>query len=174
MGGDVARLVLHTPLEGIVHALADVPDHVFSTGIAGPGVAIAPDVPEHGPALAHAPVSGRLVTVFAHAFAIEPEPGVTVLVHLGIDTVRLAGETFAIYATEGEHLEVGDPVIGWAPAAVAERGLLTLSPVVALQAEDGAVEVLAEPGAHVAVGAPLLAWDLTDDARAEARAGARL
>jgi PTS system glucose-specific IIA component/PTS system N-acetylglucosamine-specific IIA component len=162
MGSGRARLVLHTPIEGVVHALADVPDHVFSTGIAGPGIAIEPHVPTHGPALAHAPVGGRLVTVFAHAFAVEPEPGVTVLVHLGIDTVRLAGEGFAIYATEGERIAAGDPVIGWSPAQVARSGLLTLSPVVALQADDAAVEMLVAPGSVVQVGSPLLAWRWAD------------
>jgi PTS system glucose-specific IIA component/PTS system N-acetylglucosamine-specific IIA component len=149
---------VRTPIDGVVHSLADVPDHVFSTGIAGPGVAVEPHVPEHGPALAHAPVSGRLVTVFAHAFAVEPEPGVTVLVHLGIDTVRMAGEGFAIYADEGAEVEAGEPVIGWSPAKVTERGLLTLSPVVTLQADDAAIDVLVAPGTHVSVGSPLLAW----------------
>ncbi|MFC8731498.1 PTS glucose transporter subunit IIA [Luteimicrobium sp. NPDC057192] len=152
------RLVLTAPLDGVVHALADVPDHVFSAGIAGPGVAIEPARPPHGPALAHAPVAGRLVTLFAHAFAVEPAPGVTVLVHLGIDTVRLAGEGFALYAAEGEEVALGDPVIGWAPDDVQARGLAALSPVVALQAEPDTIELLVEPGQPVSAGSPLFAW----------------
>jgi PTS system glucose-specific IIA component/PTS system N-acetylglucosamine-specific IIA component len=154
------RLVLSAPLDGVVHALEDVPDHVFSAGIAGPGVAIEPDRPVHGPALAHAPVAGRLVTLFAHAFAVEPSPGATVLVHLGIDTVRLAGEGFALYAAEGEEVAQGDPVIGWDPDGVEARGLGVLSPVVALQAEPDTVELLVEPGQAVTAGTPLLAWTL--------------
>ncbi|MGC5168581.1 PTS sugar transporter subunit IIA [Luteimicrobium sp. DT211] len=152
------RLVLAAPLDGVVHALEDVPDHVFSAGIAGPGVAIEPSRPQHGPALAHAPVAGRLVTLFAHAFAVEPSPGSTVLVHLGIDTVRLAGEGFALYASEGEEVALSDPVIGWAPDDVEARGLDALSPVVVLQAEPDSVELLVEPGRTVTAGAPLLAW----------------
>jgi len=152
------RLVLTAPLDGVVHALTDVPDHVFSAGIAGPGVAIEPARPPHGPALAHAPVAGRIVTLFAHAFALEPSPGVTVLVHLGIDTVRLAGEGFALYASQGEEVALGDPVIGWAPDDVAARGLAVLSPVVALQAEPDSVELLVRPGQTVTAGTPLLAW----------------
>lgn len=155
------RVVVVAPLDGVVRDLDDVPDHVFSTRIAGPGVALEPHVPDAGPALAHAPVEGRLVTVFAHAFAVEPAPGLTVLVHLGIDTVRLEGEGFALYATEGDHVTAGEPVLGWSPRTVEGRGLATLSPVVALQADDAAVEVLAEPGTHVRAGEPLLAWSWT-------------
>jgi PTS system glucose-specific IIA component/PTS system N-acetylglucosamine-specific IIA component len=155
------RLVLSAPLDGVVHALEDVPDHVFSAGIAGPGVAIEPARPSHGPALAHAPVAGRLVTVFAHAFAVEPFPGSTVLVHLGIDTVRLAGEGFALYAAEGEEVALGDPVIGWSPDDVEARGLGALSPVVALQAEPASIELLVRPGQTVTAGTPLLAWTVS-------------
>lgn len=162
MGSGSGRLVVGAPLEGVVHALDDVPDHVFSTRVAGPGVAIEPHRPAQGLALAHAPFAGRLVTVFAHAFAVEPVPGITVLVHLGIDTVRLGGEGFALYAREGDEVHAGDPVIGWSPDAVAARGLGTLSPVVALQADEVAVELIAAPGTTVQAGCPLLAWSWTD------------
>lgn len=157
-----ASVVLCAPFAGVVRALDELPDHVFAAGIAGPGIAVEPLPEPAGQVLAHAPVAGRLVTVFAQAFAVEPEPGLPVLVHLGLDTVRLAGEGFRIYAGEGENLALGDPVIGWDPAGVVAAGFSTLTPVVALQAGAAAVEPLVAPGDVVHPGQPLLRWTITD------------
>ena len=57
-----------------------------------------------------APVSGRLVQVWPHAYAILTPDKVGVLVHLGLDTVSLGGAGFTVHASEGESVEAGDPV----------------------------------------------------------------
>ncbi|PJI94497.1 PTS sugar transporter subunit IIA [Luteimicrobium subarcticum] len=158
-----AAVVLCAPFDGVVRALDELPDHVFAAGIAGPGVAVEPLPGAAGQVLAHSPVAGRLVTVFAQAFAVEPQPGLPVLVHLGLDTVRLAGAGFAIYAGEGEQLALGDPVIGWHPDEVAAAGFSTLTPVVALQADAGAVSLLVASGDAVRAGQPVLSWVVADD-----------
>lgn len=140
------------PVPGRAVRLAEVPDQVFAGELVGPGAAVDPP---HRRLDAVAPVTGRLVKVHPHAFVVLTGDGVGVLVHLGIDTVRLKGAGFTVYRAEGDQVSAGDPVIGWDPGAVAGAGLAPICPVIALEA--GAVElserVLA--GATVAAGEPL-------------------
>ena len=82
--------VVHAPLAGRIVSLDDVPDPVFSGQIVGSGVAIEP---EDGATevLVTSPVAGRVAKVHPHALAIADASGTGVLVHLGIDTVRMEG-----------------------------------------------------------------------------------
>lgn len=153
------------PLPGRVVALESVPDQVFAQEMVGPGIAIEPggrtEVVE-----VLAPVSGKLATLYPHAFAIEQDaesqpgqdPGRTVLVHLGIDTVALHGDGFETHAAAGDQVEAGQLLVTWKPEEVAGRGLATVCPVIALQAPAGSVSLAAVPGRHVAAGDPLFTW----------------
>ncbi|WP_372593152.1 PTS glucose transporter subunit IIA [Actinotalea sp.] len=146
-------------MAGILTALDDVPDPVFAEAMVGPGVAVlAEDGPGLSSVTAVAPVSGTLVTVHPHAFVVLTAGGRAVLVHLGIDTVRLKGEGFTVHAEVGTHRAVGDPVVTWSPRAVAESGLSTLVPVVALDAGPGALHVEGAIGSRVGAGQSLFVW----------------
>jgi PTS system beta-glucosides-specific IIC component len=108
-GGGVATLVatteVATAVAGKVISLDDVPDKVFASRALGEGVGI---IPTNGRIVA--PVSGVLATVSAtgHAYGIKTDDGVEVLVHVGIDTVRLKGEGFTIAVTKGDRVTCGD------------------------------------------------------------------
>ncbi|GMA32639.1 PTS sugar transporter subunit IIA [Litorihabitans aurantiacus] len=149
-----AATPIHAPLAGRVSALADVPDPVFAEGIMGEGAAIEPpdaviDVV--------APVSGTLLKVLPHAFVILTPAGWGVLVHLGIDTVRLEGAGFTVHVTQGDEIEAGAPVVTYDVPAVRAAGVATVVPVVPLE-HTGAV-ALAEglsPGDDVTPGSPFL------------------
>lgn len=149
-----APLVVHAPVAGSVVALADVPDPVFAGAMVGPGLAIAPR--HEGVVEALAPVAGTVVKLHPHAFVVTAGAR-AVLVHLGLDTVQLAGEGFELVVAEGDRVEVGDVVVRWDPAAVEAGGRSAVCPVVAL---DGPAEVDARvtPGAEVAAGDPLFTW----------------
>ena len=107
--GGVATLVatteIATAVAGKVISLDDVPDKVFASRALGEGVGI---IPTNGKIVA--PVSGVLATVAAtgHAYGIKTDDGVEVLVHVGIDTVRLKGEGFASAVTKGDRVTRGD------------------------------------------------------------------
>lgn len=146
-------LTVAAPVPGTVVPMLQVPDPVFAGGLVGPGAAIAPDPDAY---VATAPVAGTLVKVKPHAFVVVAQPGYAVLVHLGIDTVRLAGAGFAVLAGEGAAVAAGDPVVRWDPAAVAAGGLPTTCPVVALDAPATAVTDLAS--GRVRTGDPLFTW----------------
>ena len=87
----MTALVLKAPLAGWCMPLAEVPDPVFAQAMAGDGVAIDPT----GNAL-HAPCDGEIVPMkdAKHAVTVRSASGIDVLVHVGIDTVKLAGEGF--------------------------------------------------------------------------------
>jgi PTS system beta-glucosides-specific IIC component len=101
----VATTVIGTAVAGKVITLDEVPDKVFASRALGEGVGI---VPTDGTIVA--PVSGTLATVAGtgHAYGIKTDDGVEVLVHVGIDTVRLKGEGFTVSVAKGDRVEAGD------------------------------------------------------------------
>lgn len=142
------------PLPGTVIALDDVPDPVFSAAMVGPGLAIDPD---RRPGTTVAPVSGTIVKLKPHGFVVVAEGGRGILVHLGIDTVKLAGEGFELLTSEGEGVEAGQPVVRWNPADVEARGLSPICPVIALDGDPAALDDLTS--GPVDTGAALFTWN---------------
>ncbi|MUL39967.1 PTS glucose transporter subunit IIA [Streptomonospora sp. PA3] len=141
------------PVPGTAVAMAEVPDPVFAQGMVGPGAAVQP-APR--PQEAVAPVSGQVVKLHPHAFMVLADGARGVLVHLGIDTVKLDGAGFEKLVEEGAHVEAGTPVIRWNPADVEAKGLSAVVPVVALDADTGAVDAPAR--GEVATGDALFSW----------------
>ena len=127
-----------SPCSGRVIAMADVPDPVFAEEMVGPGVAIEPSVePDGGPTTVVSPIAGTVLKVLPHAFVVLGD-GVGVLVHLGINTVRLEGEGFEVLAAQGDEVAAGDPMITWDPSALpASAGGQDVSPVVPVVLMDG-------------------------------------
>ena len=148
-------VVVASPLAGTVVALSAVPDPVFAAEMVGAGAAIEPG-DAAGPVDVVAPVAGQLVKVHPHAFVVLTPDGVGVLVHLGIDTVRLRGEGFTVHRAEGDAVEPGTPVVTFSPADVRAGGLSAVCPVVVLDSSPGTVP--ARPGRDVAAGDPLFAY----------------
>jgi PTS system beta-glucosides-specific IIC component len=107
--GGVATLVrtdvVAAPVAGHVVSLDDVEDKVFRSRALGEGVGI---IPTDGHVVS--PVAGTLMMVAktGHAFGIKSDDGVEVLVHVGIDTVRMKGEGFKVLVSKGQRVEVGD------------------------------------------------------------------
>lgn len=123
------------PCPGTVLAMADVPDPVFAQEMVGPGVAIAPT---HGPTTVVSPIAGKVLKVHPHAFVVLGD-GVGVLVHLGINTVRLEGAGFEVLVEQGVDVEAGDPMIRWDPATITGDEISTVVPVVVMDAPRGSV-----------------------------------
>ncbi|GAA1400443.1 MULTISPECIES: PTS sugar transporter subunit IIA [Oerskovia] len=155
---DEPVLRVGAPLSGTVVALADVPDPVFAQSFAGPGLAIEPAVDPDGIATVVAPAAGTVGSLFPHAFALEASGGRTILVHLGIDTVRLGGEGFQLHVEPGDRVEAGTTLLSWEPPRVAALGLSTLCSVIALQGDPSLLTLLVEPGRTVGAGEPVLSW----------------
>lgn len=136
------------PCPGRLVALADTPDPVFASEMVGPGVAIDPDP---GEVTVVSPIAGKVVKVHPHAFVVLGPDGVGILVHLGINTVRLEGKGFEVLVEQGSTVAAGDPMVRWDPATINGEGISTLVPVVAMDRPKGSVPAPAED-AVAAVG----------------------
>ena len=144
------------PIAGTVVALADVPDPVFAEQLVGAGAAVEP-ADGAGPTAVCAPVAGTVVKAHPHAFIVRHGSGVAVLVHVGIDTVKLAGEGFDRHVEQGAVVAAGDPVVTFDPTAVRGRGLSAVTPVVVLDSPPDSVAGI-RSGHEVRAGEPLYAW----------------
>lgn len=99
---------LAAPFAGEVSELQSVPDDAFAQKMLGDGFAITPE--EN---VVKAPCAGEIVQIFStgHAVGIKTKKGLEVLVHIGIDTVKLDGEGFEKLVQNGDQVEVGTPLI---------------------------------------------------------------
>lgn len=149
--------VVDAPLAGRVLALAEVPDPVFAGLVVGAGLALEPeDGATEVPVVS--PVAGRVMKVHPHAFVVLDDAGAGVLVHLGIDTVRLEGAGFTVHVADGDEVERGARMITWDPTAVRRAGYSTVCPVVVMQSKPEDVEAAVAVGTSAVVGEPLFTW----------------
>ncbi|MEH7079267.1 beta-glucoside-specific PTS transporter subunit IIABC [Bacillus velezensis] len=122
-GGEIIR----SPIKGEVKALSEVNDSVFSGGMMGKGFAI---LPEEGAAVS--PVEGRVTAVFKtkHAIGITSTRGAEVLIHIGLDTVRLDGRHFEMHVKEGDTVAPGDLLITFDIDEIKAAGFDVITPVI--------------------------------------------
>ncbi|WP_392543960.1 PTS glucose transporter subunit IIA [Oryzobacter telluris] len=142
------------PVSGRVRPLSEAPDAVFAAEMVGAGVAIDPDGARSE---AVSPVAGTLVKLHPHAYVVVTDDGTGVLVHLGIDTVKLAGDGFELLVEEKSRVEAGQAVTRWDPTDVAGRDLSPMVMLCVLDTKPGAVtsELLGE---SVTAGQALFSW----------------
>jgi len=130
IGGDEQQIF--SPLSGQLVALEQVNDDVFSQGLLGQGVAIKP---QEG--VLRAPLDGEVMTFLPsmHAVGIKGDNGVELLVHIGIDTVNLAGRHFASELQIGDRVKVGDELVRFDIAAITSLGYDLTTPVLVINSE---------------------------------------
>lgn len=123
---------IFSPLAGQLVALEQVNDDVFSQGLLGQGVAINP---QEG--VLRAPLDGEVMTFLPsmHAVGIKGDNGVELLVHIGIDTVNLAGRHFASELQIGDRVKVGDELVRFDIAAITALGYDLTTPVLVINSE---------------------------------------
>jgi glucose-specific phosphotransferase system IIA component len=118
-----------SPFNGRVVPLDDVDDEVFSERVMGDGVAVRPTSGEVA-----APLSGRIEKLFkgGHGLAIEDDDGLQILVHIGLETVKLKGDGFTVHAAEGDTVSIGDVVVTVDLDRMNELAVDLVSPVVVI------------------------------------------
>ena len=131
------------PCTGKTMPLSAVPDEVFAQELLGKGIAIEPAEGRF-----FAPVSGKIqsVTDSRHAFTLLSDAGTDVLVHIGVDTVSLAGEGFVAHVSAGERVEVGQLMAEADIDLIRSRGLLAICSVVVTE-PDMIENIEYKPGA---------------------------
>lgn len=147
-----ALLQIASPLDGTAVGLDTVPDPVFAGGVMGPGVAVEPS----GDTV-YAPGAGTVAAAqpTGHAFGLQLDNGVEVLIHVGIDTVNLKGEGFDVKVKNGDRVETGTPLVTFDRAVIEKAGYSAITPVIVLNADafDTVDPVKLGPVSH---GEPLL------------------
>jgi phosphoenolpyruvate-protein phosphotransferase len=141
-------IVLVAPLAGWSAPLDEAPDEVFATRMLGDGVAIDPTG-----ATLHAPCDGELAVIAAarHALTLRTSQGCEILLHVGIDSVGLAGEGFELLVPPGARVRAGDKLLNFDLDLVARRAKSALTPVI-VSADGGWRVVRSTVGREVAVG----------------------
>ena len=120
-------LSIVSPVNGKAILLENVPDDVFSQKILGDGCAV---IPSDGSFVC--PVDGEVVSVAdsLHAIGFVTEDDVELLVHIGIDTVKLEGQGFKVHIKEGDKVKKGDLAVEVDLELLKEKGLNTVTPVI--------------------------------------------
>jgi PTS system beta-glucosides-specific IIC component len=118
---------IYSPLKGEVKTLSEVNDSTFSNGIMGKGLAIQP---QEGKVVS--PVAGKISTIFKtkHAIGITSDNGAEILIHVGLDTVKLDGKYFTAHVKDGDFVEVGDTLVTFDMDAIKAEGYDLITPVI--------------------------------------------
>ena len=129
----VGEIVMYAPISGEVVSLVDVPDTAFASRAVGEGVAIRPT----GNVVV-APCDGELANIFKtnHAFAMITDSGAEIIVHVGVETVKLRGQGFKRLAQSGTRVRAGEPILELDLAYLDANAVSILSPVVLSNAEQ--------------------------------------
>ena len=133
--------VLSACLNGTVVPLADVKDEAFASGALGDGIAIEPTDGE-----LVAPADGEISSTFEthHAVGMTTADGAELLMHIGIDTVKLGGKHFTYLINEGDKVKKGQPLIRFELEAIKAEGYPVTTPVIVCNTDDyAAVEAKA-------------------------------
>ncbi|QKJ67669.1 PTS glucose transporter subunit IIA [Deefgea piscis] len=125
--------ILLAPISGEVIAIEEVPDAAFASKAVGEGVAIRPTGK-----IVVAPCDGELVKIFNtnHAFALVTDSGAELIVHIGIETVKLGGQGFTRLAQQGARVKAGDPVLELDLDYLAAHAASIISPVILSNADQ--------------------------------------
>ena len=144
--------VLSACLNGTVVPLAEVKDEAFASGALGDGIAIEPAVGE-----LVAPADGEISSTFDthHAVGMTTVDGAELLMHIGIDTVKLGGKHFTYLVNEGDKVRKGQPLIRFDIEAIKAEGYPVTTPLIVCNTDDYAA-VAAKASGTVKQGDALL------------------
>ena len=130
---ELKREILKSPLEGELVALADVPDEVFSSGVLGKGIAVNPAVGK-----VCAPADAEVTTLFptGHAVGMKTANGAEILIHIGMDTVKMNGGGFKTHVQQGDKVKQGQLLIEFDIDKIKQAGYPVITPVVVTNYAD--------------------------------------
>ena len=144
--------MMYSHLNGTVVDLEDVEDDVFSQKILGEGIAVEPSEGK-----LYAPCDGKVDSVFdtKHAVNILSSNGAEVLLHIGIDTVKLGGKHFESHVSDGQEIKRGDLLITFDIEAIKAEGYKVTTPLIIGNTDDYSAIAAAAQG-KISAGSKIL------------------
>lgn len=145
-------IAVESPVSGRLVSIKEVNDPTFSEEILGKGAAVIPSDNR-----ICAPIDGKVTTMFptGHAAAVTGDNGVAVLIHVGLDTVKLKGEHFTIHVSDGQEVKKGDLLMEADIEKIREAGYDVITPVIICNSDDYS-EICMEESGDVAQGDVIL------------------
>ncbi len=126
-------VTIFSPLTGKIIPLNQVNDPTFASELMGKGIAI---IPTEGKA--YAPDDGEVVSLFRtkHAIGFQTDSGVEILIHIGIDTVKLDGQHFQAHVQAGNKVKKGDLLVSFDIEAIKQAGFEVTTPIIITNSDD--------------------------------------
>ena len=111
---------LYSPFQGVLKPITEAPDEAFASKAMGDGYLV---MPENGTVVA--PEDGEVMFVFPskHAIGLKAVDGTEYLLHIGVDTVKLNGEGFTVFVSDGQKIKKGDKLMEFDPAYIREHAV---------------------------------------------------
>lgn len=140
--------IIGAPIKGEVKVLSEVEDEAFSSGALGQGLAILP-----AEGKVYSPVDGEVSTLFptGHAIGLTSTSGIEVLIHVGMDTVKLKGEGFTAKTTKGSNVKKGDLLLEFDIEKIKKAGYSILTPMI-ITNSDKYTDIVPTDLNNVAIG----------------------
>lgn len=162
-GIPVSEYDVLSPMDGSVLSLEQVPDTTFASGLLGQGTAIIPTDNK-----VYAPFAGVVSSLFQtkHAIGLLSESGTELLIHVGIDTVKLDGKPFTAHVQPGDKIAPGDLLLEFDRQAILDAGYDLTTPIIITNSENYG-EIITEAGSEVEAGKPLLSLSERPDGGSE-------
>ena len=129
----VSDATILSPMTGKVIKLSDVADEAFSSEAMGKGIAIEPTEGK-----VYAPFDGVVETAFPtkHAMGLTSDSGIELLIHVGMDTVKLNGEHFVSHISDGQKIKKGDLLLEFDIEAIKKAGYPIVTPIIVTNTAD--------------------------------------
>lgn len=139
-GADTAKKsseTVYSVAKGTLIPIEEVPDETFASKVLGDGAAI---IPEDGKV--YAPADAEVVSIFdtKHAVCLHTDGGADILIHIGIDTVKLEGKYFTSHVDNGDHVKKGDLLVEFDKDAVEKAGYNTAIPIIVTETDGSSLE----------------------------------
>ena len=147
----VDRIVISSPISGTAADLVTAPDEAFAQKMMGDGAVVTPEDP-----YVYAPEDGEVAFVFdtKHAIGFITESGISLLIHVGIDTVKLNGKGFEALVESGQEVKKGEPMLKLDLDYLSQNAPSIVSPVLCTELEDNQRIHLLKEG-QIKAGEPL-------------------
>ncbi len=146
---------LVSPLDGKILDLSEVPDEAFASGAIGDGVAIEPT----GDTI-YAPCDANEINIFItnHAVSFELDNDIELIVHFGVDTVKLNGKGFTRIANDGDSVKKGDPLVKFDLEFMKNNAKSIITPVIIASMDE--VQSLEKSSGNINAGDTLIKINL--------------